>query len=272
MPELRIQITEKAASAVGNPHIVCGNSDYTVSFTFDSEWDACTAKTARFSYLRGGQRVCADVLFEGDSVSVPVLRNTDEVEIGVYAGNLHTSTPARIPCARCITDGSPVHTPPAPDVYNQLMEYLAGLQRGRAQAGNTRSIARGCAAHAVGAAAPVFPDFPETLTLQQGAWAGAIGTEMGFISRNDRCTVASPCRIPAGKMLTISCAASGIMGGGVFINSAWIIGSTVNWQAFPLEIDNRSGTSDLFYAPNFKKSSGADITPSDAGTVTAEIT
>ena len=111
MPELRIQITEKAASAVGNPHIVCGNSDYTVSFTFDSEWDACTAKTARFSYLRSGQRVCADVLFEGDSVSVPVLSNTDEVEIGVYAGDLHTSTPARIPCARCITDGSPVTVP-----------------------------------------------------------------------------------------------------------------------------------------------------------------
>ena len=120
--QILIEVTEKVAAVSGTPVIVCGNSDYTVRFLFDSEWDAYIAKTAEFRYWRDGERKRAEVFFEGDTVSVPILRDIDEVEIGVYAGDLHTSTPARVPCARCITDGAPVHDPPAPDVYDQLME------------------------------------------------------------------------------------------------------------------------------------------------------
>ena len=129
--QISITVTEKSASVAGSPVIVCGNSDYTVTFTFDSEWDVYTAKTARFAYYRGKQFQYRDVLFEGDSVSVPVLREADEVTVGVYAGSLSTSTPARIPCARCITDGDAVRDPPAVDIYNQLMERLAELRGGQ---------------------------------------------------------------------------------------------------------------------------------------------
>lgn len=134
MPEIIITVREKTASLSDPVTIVCGNSDYTVRFVFDSEWDAYIAKTAEFRYWRDGELKKEEVLFEGDTVSVPILRGIDMVEIGVYAGDLHTSTPARIPCARCITDGAPVHDPPAPDVYDQLMAYLAGLQGGAAGA------------------------------------------------------------------------------------------------------------------------------------------
>lgn len=135
MQEISITVREKTASLSVPVAVVCGNSDYTVRFLFDSEWDAYIAKTAEFRYWRDGERKKEEILFEGDTVSVPILRGIDEVEIGVYAGNLHTSTPARVPCARCITDGAPVHDPPAPDVYDQLMEYLAGLQGGGSMAG-----------------------------------------------------------------------------------------------------------------------------------------
>ena len=140
MPEIRITVREKTATLSVPATLVCGNSDYTVRFLFDSEWDAYIAKTAEFRFWRDGERKRAEVLFEGDTVSVPILRDIDEVEIGVYAGDLHTSTPARVPCARCITDGAPVHDPPAPDVYDQLMEYLAGLQGGGSTTGQLTAI------------------------------------------------------------------------------------------------------------------------------------
>ena len=94
------------------------------------EWAAYTAKTARFAYYIDGLFRYQDVLFEGNTVNVPALHNIDEVAVGVYAGDISTTSPARIPCMRSITDGAAVHDPPAPDVYNQLMEYLAALQGG----------------------------------------------------------------------------------------------------------------------------------------------
>ena len=130
MPNIQITVRDKAAQPEGAPVIVCGNSDYTVTFTFDDEWSQYTAKTARFCFVQNGVRRYYDVLFEGDTVSVPVLSDVYEVEIGVYAGDIHTSTPARIPCARSVTDGAPVHADPQLDVYNQLLEYLASLQNG----------------------------------------------------------------------------------------------------------------------------------------------
>lgn len=152
MPEISITVREKTASLSGPVTVVCGNSDYTVHFVFDSEWDAYTAKTARFTYFKNGVFRYEDVLFEGDSVSVPVLRDVDEIAIGVYAGDLHTTTPARVPCARCITDGAPVHDPPAPDVYDQLLEYLAGLQGGGSTTGQMTAILGGTPPSPVGIA------------------------------------------------------------------------------------------------------------------------
>ena len=40
MPTIKITVTEKLASLEGSPVYVCGNSDYSVAFTFDAEWSA----------------------------------------------------------------------------------------------------------------------------------------------------------------------------------------------------------------------------------------
>ena len=128
-----ITVTRKrAVSADPDAEIVCGNGDYLLSLTFDSEWDSEPVKTVRFVWQSGGQPVYADVLTDGDTAAVPVLSDTPEVAVGVYAGNIRTTTPARIPCERCITDGAPVHDNPPPDVYDQLLEYLNEIASGGA--------------------------------------------------------------------------------------------------------------------------------------------
>lgn len=119
-----IIVANKIATAVGSPVIVCGNSDYTVTFSFDSEWGGLTAKTARFSFVKDGQLKYCDVPFMGSVCEVPVLSNIKRVGIGVYAGNLYTTTGAVIDCKKSILCDGGVNEPPEEDVYNQIMELL----------------------------------------------------------------------------------------------------------------------------------------------------
>lgn len=74
--------------------IVCGNNDYQVKFTFDDEWSAYEKKIARFVW--GGQ--FQDVEFTGDTCPVPILSGVTFCEVGVYAGELCTTTSAFIGC------------------------------------------------------------------------------------------------------------------------------------------------------------------------------
>ena len=126
MPDIHITVADKIAHAVGSPVIVCGNSDYVLHFTLDSEWDSYDTKTARFEYAADGELKYQDVVFSGLSVSAPIITGAAFVEIGLYAGDLHTTTPARVPCRRSILCDSPTHDDPPKDVYNQLMELLSG--------------------------------------------------------------------------------------------------------------------------------------------------
>lgn len=130
MPEINISVSEKTARISDTPIIVCGNSDYTIAFSFDEEWESESEKTARFTCFRNGAALIEDVQFSDNRAHVPIICDTDEITVGVFAGNICTSTPARIPCARCITDGDAVRDPPAVDIYNQLMERLAELRGG----------------------------------------------------------------------------------------------------------------------------------------------
>ena len=129
MPEIRITVRNKIAEAVGKPVIVCGNSDYTLLFDLDAEWEPYRAKTARF-YRYDNRRGCCvhtDVLFEGSSVAVPVLRDTHEVAVGIFAGALHAAVPVRIPCLPAVTDGADITDPLPPDLYTQLFSYIRDI-------------------------------------------------------------------------------------------------------------------------------------------------
>lgn len=100
--EIKITIENKHCTVQGTPVIVCGNSDYTVAFDFDAEWELAGEKTARFSYVRDGARMYQDAPITGSTAEMPAVYRTREVQVGVYAGDLVTSTPARIPCEKSI--------------------------------------------------------------------------------------------------------------------------------------------------------------------------
>ena len=121
MATIEIKITDKIARVKSNmTAAVNANSDYTVKFLFDSEWDAYAAKTARFRW--NGQY--EDVAFTGDECNMPTIYNASAVQIGVYAGDLHTTTPATVFLKKSILCGCPTHAEPTEDVYNQLMALL----------------------------------------------------------------------------------------------------------------------------------------------------
>lgn len=127
---IQVNVTNKHAQVLGTPTIVCGNSDYKIQFTFDGEWNTGAAKTARFVYMNGGSVDYTDVVFTGDTVDVPILSNTRTVRVGVFEGNLHTTTPAVIPCELSIRCGTGAPVDPTPSQYDQIMVllYTGGTQ------------------------------------------------------------------------------------------------------------------------------------------------
>lgn len=120
MKMIPVTIRDKIAVAPPDAEYICGNSDFVVNFDFDAEWAAHETKTARFVY----NGTFTDVIFTGNQCSVPVISDTKGIKIGVYAGNLQTTTPAYINAKKSILCGGGLPADPAPDVYAQLMEQL----------------------------------------------------------------------------------------------------------------------------------------------------
>ncbi len=118
MKTINVLVRDKIASAVGDIVYICGNSDYVINFDFDAEWDDYDVKTARF--VHDGS--CIDVVFTGNQCAMPVIHKAYGIYVGVYAGDLRTTTPAHIPSAASIlsTDGTP--EAPPDDVYAQITE------------------------------------------------------------------------------------------------------------------------------------------------------
>lgn len=96
--EISINVSNKRAALTDSPVIVCGNSDYTVNFNFDSEWDGAEGKTARFVFVREGTWEHIDVELSDDVAVVPVLEKIKEVFVGAYAGEELATTAVSIPC------------------------------------------------------------------------------------------------------------------------------------------------------------------------------
>lgn len=120
MPVLPITVREKLASYTGNIPYICGNSDYLVRFDFDNEWDTYPQKTARFVW--GSDYT--DVMFEGNDCPFPLIESAMTVVVGVFAGNLKTTTGASVSAYYSIRSkhGSPAA--PKPNVYDRIMETL----------------------------------------------------------------------------------------------------------------------------------------------------
>ena len=122
---IRVIIRERRAQVDGGPVIICGNSDYTITFDFDSDWSAAGTRTARFVYVKAGRVQHEDVVLVGSTVNVPVLSEVSFVHVGVFEGELCTTTPARISCQKSILCGSGELYEPTPDEYHQIMALFS---------------------------------------------------------------------------------------------------------------------------------------------------
>ncbi len=112
-----VSVRGKIASAPKDTEYVCGNSDYIIHFDFSEEWKAHDLKTARFKY-NGTYR---EKVFNGNECPVPIISDTFGIEVGVYAGNLETTTAAYIPAKKSILCEEGLPADPPSDVYAQLV-------------------------------------------------------------------------------------------------------------------------------------------------------
>ena len=121
--QITIDVKKKIAISP-QEEIVCGNSDYTIFFNFDAEWNEYPTKTARFVF----NGVTREQIFEGNVCEVPVIQNATSCKVGVYAGDLHTTTPALVKCRKSILCDGGKPEEPDESIYNQLMELLNELK------------------------------------------------------------------------------------------------------------------------------------------------
>lgn len=117
-----VTVKDKIATCSGVGYI-CGNSDYVIHFELDDEWAAFDVKTARFKW---GKRY-VDVVFSGNVCTVPVITSTELFSVGLFAGDLRTTTPAYIKATKSILCGDSVPADPPPDVYRQIIDELNAL-------------------------------------------------------------------------------------------------------------------------------------------------
>lgn len=123
---IKVTVEDRVATAEGDPSFICGNSTYTVTFTFDDEWEDFEVKTALFKWLTADGMKKHEQPFTGDTVEAPVFFDTREVEVGVYAGDLTTTTGAPVRCKPSVRCNAGEDVEPEPDKYNLLMELIKG--------------------------------------------------------------------------------------------------------------------------------------------------
>ena len=140
MKTLHISVSNKVAEyRERDGFIVCGNSNYQIEFAFDSEWDEHEEKTARFVW----NKQYFDQEFTGNVCPCPIIKNATEVSVGVYAGNLETTTGANIPCRPSILCDETIPHPESGQNYSNEAKQAA--EEAQAAAEEAKEYADGLA-------------------------------------------------------------------------------------------------------------------------------
>lgn len=130
MPTIHINVKNRVATVNGDSRIINGNSDYNIEFDFDAEWADLNNKVGIFAYNDTAAHKWAyqTVLFSGNTCAVPILRDIHCVYVGVTAGNVRVTTPAKVQCRLSISDYADTEEPPSADVWGQILAKLDELQ------------------------------------------------------------------------------------------------------------------------------------------------
>ena len=130
MPIIHINVKNRVATANGDSRIINGNSDYSIEFDFDAEWADLNNKIGIFAYNDAATHKWAyqPVMFSGNTCTVPILRDIHCVYVGVTAGNVRDTTPAKVQCRLSISDYADTEEPPSADTWGQILAKLDELQ------------------------------------------------------------------------------------------------------------------------------------------------
>lgn len=130
MPTIRVNVKNRVATANGDSRIINGNSDYIIEFDFDAEWADLNNKIGIFAYNDAAAHKWAyqTVMFSGNTCTVPILRDIHCVYVGVTAGNVRVTTPAKVQCRLSISDYADTEEPPSTDIWGQILAKLDELQ------------------------------------------------------------------------------------------------------------------------------------------------
>lgn len=119
-----IKVTDKVPELVSGPeYVVCDNSDYTVIWQLDEEWAQFEHRTMQVNYQDGTYK---RVLFTGDTCALPAIPVRGPVYVGLFAGDIHTTRPARLLAVRSATTDSGEERDPMPNGYAQAIKALDG--------------------------------------------------------------------------------------------------------------------------------------------------
>lgn len=118
---LHIKVVGKVAELTEqNFELVGGNSDYKVIFDFDSAWEGHGAKTALFVF--GDKTIHKP--FDGDVCEGVAVSNCTTCYIGVFSGDIITTTSATVCVRQSITDIGGMPQDPEPSVYNEIIDLI----------------------------------------------------------------------------------------------------------------------------------------------------
>lgn len=176
MPDISITVTDKRPVCTAGTTVVCDNSDYIVHWDLDAEWSAYDSKTMRVIYMDG---TYTDTVFTGASVDLPPVPVPGCVQIGLYAGDIHTSRMALLRALSSVRSASGAPANPTPDVYDQLMELIKGLG-GVDPDDIAKAVADYLAAHPIEETDPTVPEWAKAKTKPTYSAA-----EVGAISQSD---------------------------------------------------------------------------------------
>ena len=130
MYTIQISVRDKIATQTDGTVIINGNSDYSIEFDFDAEWTDLNNKIGIFAYNDAAAHKWAyqTVMFSGNTCTVPILRDIHCVYVGVTAGNVRVTTPAKVQCRLSISDYADTEEPPSADIWGQILAKLDELQ------------------------------------------------------------------------------------------------------------------------------------------------
>ena len=130
MHTIQVSVRDKIATQTDGTVIINGNSDYNIEFDFDAEWADLNNKVGIFAYNDAAAHKWAyqTVMFSGNTCTVPILRDIHCVYVGVTAGNVRVTTPAKVQCRLSISDYADTEEPPSADVWGQILAKLDKLQ------------------------------------------------------------------------------------------------------------------------------------------------